>query len=369
MKLAKEQSDEFDEQGFLLIKGVFDPMEDLAPCRQEFSDIFDSYAHLLMNKWAPDLTEGFADRPFIERFVILLGLTEGDLFVHFEPQLHFRPDRLCKLSYLPDVFLPELFCLSKNTKLLDVLENFFGPEITASSNTHINLKPAQQSLELGSDISCKYRKGKFSNQYSALNFTKTRWHTDSITRNADSRTNRMIVAWTPLTDVFKESSCLLVVPGSHKDMNHQFKDDYPNALPIECSLGDLVVFDANLVHASTVNTTDSDYRLTVNFRYVRRGTMTGHYGTPDYVVRSKSAPDQVLSDPHLYYQYVNAAVDFFHKHPTTRIRSGRPEQAKKISKSWQEKIRCYDDWLNLKPDRLSLFKKIRQEAKSLFDRA
>ena len=259
MKLGKEQLEEFDEQGFLAIGGVFDPIEDLAPCKQEFSDIFDSYAHILMNKWAPDLVEGFVDLPFVERFVILLGLTEGDLFVHFEPQLHLRAKSLCKLSYLPDLFLPELFYLSHNTKLLDILENFFGPEIVASSNTHINLKPAQRLLELGSEISKKYRKGKFSNQYSALNFMKTRWHTDSITRNADARTNRMIVAWTPLTAVSKERSCLLVVPGSHKDENHEFKNDYPNALPIESALGDLVIFDANLIHASTANTTDSDY--------------------------------------------------------------------------------------------------------------
>ena len=95
--------------------------------------------------------------------------------------------------------------------------------------------------------------------------------------------------------------------------------------------------------------------------------MTGHYCSPDYVVRSKSAPDQVLNDPHLYYQYVNAAVSFFHKYPATKTRSSRPEQAKKITKAWQKRISCYDDWLNLKPDRLNLFKKIKQEAQSLFD--
>jgi hypothetical protein len=365
MKLSRQQLDAFDEQGFLLIRGALDPGEDLAPCKQELSDVFDSYAHILMNKWAPDLAEGFASLRFVERFAILLGLTEGDLFVHLEPQVHLGPENVCKLSYLPAVFLPELFLLSHNPKLLDILESFFGPEIVASSNTHINLKLAPQFLQLGHEVSRKYRTGKFSNHYSRLNFQQTRWHTDSKTRNADSRAHRMIVAWTPLTDVSKENSCLLVAPGSYKEENRTFEDEYRNALPIECSLGDLVVFDANLIHASTPNTTESDHRLTVSFRYVKKGTMTGHYGTPDYVVRSESAPEQALNDPRLYYQYVNAAVDFFHLHPTTQIRSGRLEKARKISKAWQKRIRRYDDWLDLRPDQRSVFKKIRQKARSI----
>ncbi|NOQ64225.1 MAG: hypothetical protein GQ582_06915 [Methyloprofundus sp.] len=365
MQLSKTQLEEFEQHGFLLLKGALDPSTDLQPTEQELSDVFDHYAHILMNKWAPALMEGFTKKPFIERFVILLGLTEGELFSHLEPQAQIRYQNLSKIPDLPDLFLPKLFELSQNNKILDIIENFFGAEITASPHTHINFKPAKIHHSIGENISQKYKTGKFTSKFADINYGKTRWHTDKQTRNADARANRMIVAWVPLTEAYKDNSCLLVVPGSHKESRKKIENDYPNAQAIECSKGDLVIFDSGLIHASTTNISKLEYRLAINFRYVKKGTLSGHYSTPEYVVRSKSTPDKELKNAHLYFHYFNSAVNFFHQYPETKVHSKNMQEAKKISLSWQERIHCYNDWLNIEPDKLNLVDQIKKKIKSI----
>ncbi len=90
----------------------------------------------------------------------------------------------------------------------------------------------------------------------------------------ESRSNSLIV-WFPLSDINMENGFLQVLPKSHLwgnknrsiNMDWAFevysKELWKYLMPIETKLGDLIVFDAALIHASNVNTTKTN-RIAVN---------------------------------------------------------------------------------------------------------
>lgn len=100
-----------------------------------------------------------------------------------------------------------------------------------------------------------------------------------------------LIVWIPLTDIDLTNGCLHVLPKSHLwgnskrsiSMDWAF-EKYANIIwkyliPIETKLGDVIVFDAALVHSSNINTTDSN-RLAVNIPVLPRSEkMISYYKT------------------------------------------------------------------------------------------
>ena len=76
--------DEFDEQGFVVLEGVLDPVEDIQPVVDEYDDLLDR----LSREWYQEgkLTSTFEDLPFAERLTEVARESEGDplpLLRHF----------------------------------------------------------------------------------------------------------------------------------------------------------------------------------------------------------------------------------------------------------------------------------------------
>lgn len=92
-----------------------------------------------------------------------------------------------------------------------------------------------------------------------------RIHVDSPRFISGYRTNMGVIF--PLDDFTKENGGTLYCKGSHKrEELPQEKEFYERASVITCSAGDMIVFDARLVHATGVNSTsEARHALTINF--------------------------------------------------------------------------------------------------------
>src|SRR3982751_2974573 len=65
--LTQEQVDQFRREGYLLVKGLFDPAEDLDPLIAEYEGVLDDLANDLYAKG--EISSTYADLPFSERMI------------------------------------------------------------------------------------------------------------------------------------------------------------------------------------------------------------------------------------------------------------------------------------------------------------
>lgn len=86
-----------------------------------------------------------------------------------------------------------------------------------------------------------------------------------------------VVVWIGLTDVSEKLGALRLIPGSHlagaqwTNEDHSFgvcsKADEKDFISLPTQLGDMIVFNQMLIHASGDNIYDSRLRMSLNFRY------------------------------------------------------------------------------------------------------
>uniref|UniRef100_A0A6C0JKI1 Phytanoyl-CoA dioxygenase n=1 Tax=viral metagenome TaxID=1070528 RepID=A0A6C0JKI1_9ZZZZ len=55
--------------------------------------------------------------------------------------------------------------------------------------------------------------------------------------------------------------CLAVIPSSHKEKNSYFTDFAGNLVNLLCNKGDVILFNANLIHVGTLNSRDDNLRI------------------------------------------------------------------------------------------------------------
>lgn len=123
------------------------------------------------------------------------------------------------------------------------------------------------------------------------------WHQDSYYFPFSE--SHQVGAWLAVTRATVRNGCLWVVPGTHEERIHDHvPDDRPNAtqaytkivdydtssaVPMEMEVGDLLLFDSHLMHASTDNETD-EVRAAFVCHYSRAGVTDG------------SPPDRSVND-------------------------------------------------------------------------
>jgi len=116
---------------------------------------------------------------------------------------------------------------------------------------------------------------------------------------------QMITVWIAMTDVTEQNGCLQVLPGAHhKMMPHCPKTqtaiadgfvDEKDALSLPVKAGGVILFHPLTPHSSRPNGTDA-FRWSFDLRYNVTGQPTGRAHFPDFVARSRAAPETVLSD-------------------------------------------------------------------------
>ena len=95
-----------------------------------------------------------------------------------------------------------VFELMRNRKILDAVETLLGPEIYSNPVQHVRIKPLERYLP--------------ANQRYSSEVSRTVWHQDMGTVLEEADNSNLITVWVPVTEATLENSCLMVVPGSHK---------------------------------------------------------------------------------------------------------------------------------------------------------
>jgi ectoine hydroxylase-related dioxygenase (phytanoyl-CoA dioxygenase family) len=186
---------------------------------------------------------------------------------------------------------PAVFDMMTSPKLLDLVQDLIGPEITSNPIQHVRIKPPAPDLHDG-EI--------------RAHITATDWHQDRAVALEEADETDMITVWMAVTDATIDNGCLQVQPfnGPREILPHCPKaqtaiaDEFINetdAVPLPVPAGGVVIFHPLVPHSSLVNKTDG-IRWSFDLRFNRTGQPTGRSHFPDFIARSASNPDTVLTD-------------------------------------------------------------------------
>ena len=278
--LTQEQVDKFEGDGVLVVEDVLDNMT-LHAVRDEYVELLD---HLYLEWQNNGLVPDGSDLNFFEK--LMVSYKAGcDWFQPLDISLpgdEIKPDT-------PFHFGPAVFNMITSNRLLDLVENLIGPEITSNPIQHVRLKPPADNLH-GDEI--------------RAHITSTDWHQDRAVAHAEGDQTTMVTVWLAMTDATTRNGCLQVVPGKPQMYPHCPKTqtaiadgvlDDSKAIALPVRAGGAVIFHPLTPHCSLENKTNH-FRWSFDIRYNVTGQPTGRSHFPEFVARSKSNPDSVLTD-------------------------------------------------------------------------
>ncbi|MCZ7648386.1 MAG: phytanoyl-CoA dioxygenase family protein [Planctomycetota bacterium] len=311
LQLSATQMERFDRDGYLVVRDVFSDA-DLQPVIEEIEAEVDSRARKLF-------AEGKLSRLYDE-----YG------FKHRLGMISRETDAVAKAIWNGSLCGPAFFHLIANPNLLDVAEQFCGPELIASSV--YRLRPKLPNYAYG----------------------EVPWHQDSGYMEPFCDKATVLTVWLPLVDATEENGCMWVIKGAHKRgtvaRHHGRKDkpyliitagDLPQGEQVcaEVPKGGVLLLHNLTPHASFENRSDH-VRWSMDLRYqsaalptnARISRLPGEIvpdeaqGIPiacyppeaDFLVRSRLRPTEVVTDPAVFH-------DLRAKHlgrPVTRRWSG-----------------------------------------------
>lgn len=286
--LSKEQVAQFNDQGFVMVKGVFNPEADLDPIIREYYGILDRLADQLFE--AGEIKSRYEDLSFSDKLMQIQTETGKVFHQHFDFSL---PQGGIKFD-TPIWTGKAVFDVLRNKSLLDAVESLIGPEIYANPVQHVRLKTPEAAIPAHLKHNVK--------------LTKTPWHQDNGVVTPDADDTNMITVWFPLWDAPVSAGPLRVVPYSHRGglVTHcpstevgvaipdKLLDEMPYmALPMK--RGDALFMHKLTCHSSLPNMS-KNIRWSFDLRYHPVGQVTGRDGFPGFVARSRKAPETELHD-------------------------------------------------------------------------
>lgn len=282
--LTQTQIDHFETQGYLVVENVLDAAR-LQAVQAEYASLLDRlYANWQAQGLVPDAT----GQDFWQK--LLTSYAAGcDWFQPMDISLPgdaITPDT-------PFHFGPAVFDMLTAPRLLDMVQDLIGPEITSNPIQHVRLKPPATTLH-GAE--------------SRAHVTATDWHQDRAVAHESGDATQMVTVWLAISDATVENGCLQVVPGKPQMYPHCPRKqtaiadgilDEARALPLPVKAGGAVLFHPLTPHASLVNTSDA-FRWSFDIRYNVTGQPTGRAHFPEFIARSRRHPDTVLHDWQLW---------------------------------------------------------------------
>ncbi len=289
MIAARMDLKQFEEEGYYVAEGLLDPVEDIQPVIDEYSELLDR----LSNRWHSEgkLSATYEGLPFEQRLSRIAVETGGGYSRYFDislPQANIRSDT-------PMHHGPAVFSLLGNPKLLDAVEQFIGPEIYSNPVQHVRIKPPERLFseeeQLGNEL-----------------VARTPWHQDQGVIREEADDSQILTAWVAMSDAPVERGCLSVGPRSH--LGELRKHCYASSVqpmgildeqlpedrrPVPMKAGDVLFLDKLTVHGAMPNVSD-DLRWSFDLRYNPTGQDTGRPWFPGFVARSRANPDSKLKD-------------------------------------------------------------------------
>ncbi len=292
ISLSDEQRASFETNGYLVIDHLLDD-EDLRPLELEYEQLLDQTAHQLHNEGKIPSTYEKLD--FGERFARVLA-DYPDLHLFFNISLPLINGPVEAQNYHAHTG-PAVFALLRNRKVLDVVEDFIGPEITSSPIQQMRMKPPQQTLALSNA------------EHSNVGLTT--WHQDIVAILPEADQTEQVTVWIAIRDANEETGCLVSASGSHRQgpVIHcpgellASEPHVPTAFmaeqattPLPVQRGGIILFHKFNIHCSLPNRSDK-LRWSVDLRYHPTGQASGRPAFPGFVARSHSHPESELRDP------------------------------------------------------------------------
>lgn len=277
--LTEAQIDDFRNNGFLVVDDVIDQTAVLDPVRREYATLMDG----LLAGWG--MGEALQGASFEEKLISAYHAGHD----WFQPMdISLPGDRIA--ADTPMHFGPAVFDMVTNPRLLDLVEDLIGPEITSNPIQHVRIKPPAR--DLASDEVRAHVGG-------------TDWHQDRAVALEEADETRMITVWVAVTDATVENGCLQVIPHKPETMlPHCPKTqtaiadgfiDQARARPLPVRSGGVVILDPMIPHASLPNLSEG-IRWSFDLRYNVTGQPTGRSHFPEFIARSRLNPYSELRD-------------------------------------------------------------------------
>lgn len=299
-RLTSDEVAHFEDEGFILVRGLLDVERDIQPVRSEYAGVLDRLARDLFE--AGEIQSTYEDLSFSDRMIACYRDSGRVLSQHFDCSL---PQAGTKVDS-PIWVGPEVFYSLRNETLLDVVEDLIGPEVYSNPVQHIRIKPPQSVLPDSRVDPKTGTKGGFDAGV-------TPWHQDNgvVQPNADE--TNMLTVWYPLTRATIENGCLQIIPRSHTEgiLHHctsvsglAVPDErlhLDRAFPVPMEPGDVLFLNRRTCHSSLPNVSD-EVRISFDIRYNPIGQPTGREVFPGFVARSRSKPESELHDPEAWAQ-------------------------------------------------------------------
>ncbi len=278
MTLTERQIRQFETEGVLVVEDVI-PAAVQDAIRAEYAAVLDG----LYRGWQSD---GLV--PAAKGFFNQLRAAQEARLDWFQPlDISLPGDEITPET--PFHIGPAVFDLVANARLLDIVQELIGPEITSNPIQHVRIKPPVRDLARG-EI--------------RAHVGGTDWHQDRAVAHEDGDATQMITVWFAMTDATPENGCLQAIPRTGAMLPHCPKRqtaiadgfvDQTRALPLPVRAGGIVILDPLTPHASLENVS-GDFRWSFDLRYNVTGQPTGRAHFPDFIVRSAAEPESVLDD-------------------------------------------------------------------------
>ena len=274
--LTSDQIAAFNRDGYLVVPDVV-PQETLQRVRDEYAGLLDT----LYTGW--DLPEAAS---FEEKLTTAYRAGK-DWFQSMDISL--PGERIAQDT--PMHLGPAVFEMATHSRLLDMVEDLIGPEITSNPIQHVRIKPPATDL---------------SQDEVRAHITATDWHQDRAVALEEADQTDMVTVWLAVTDATVENGCLKVQPfnGAQDILPHCPKkqtaiaDEFINedgAVPLPVKSGGAVLFHPLVPHASLPNLSQG-IRWSFDLRFNKTGQPTGRSHFPEFVARSHAHPETELHD-------------------------------------------------------------------------
>lgn len=280
MVLTQDQLNQFETEGVLVVPDVL-PISTLEAVRAEYADLLDA----LYDTWH---AEGRVPNPEGLDFWQKLLVSYRAGCDWFQPMDISLPGGEIEAD-TPFHFGPAVFDMLTAPRLLDLVEDLIGPEITSNPIQHVRLKPPAETLaadEIRAHVG------------------STAWHQDRAVAHAEGDQTQMVTVWLAISDATVENGCLQAVPGKPQMYPHcptrqtciapGFLDEN-RAKPLPVPAGGAVIFHPLTPHASLENRSEQ-FRWSFDIRFNVTGQPTGRAHFPEFIARSRRAPERVLTD-------------------------------------------------------------------------
>jgi phytanoyl-CoA hydroxylase len=289
-QLSESELEQFSREGYLVVDRLFDDSE-LQPVIDEISSELDKRAREAVA--AGELSRNYSEYGFEHRLA----------------HINRENDKIAKSMWDFKVVLPSFFTLMTNSKLLDVAEQLCRSEELIASSVY-RLRPKVPSHD----------------------WSPVPWHQDSGYFEPYCDKSLILTVWLPLVDATEERGCMWVIPEMHRGevlphrpdaIAHYLEIDeefFGGRRPVCCPVnkGGVLLMTNRTPHASFENKTDI-VRWSMDLRYQSADLPTNAHITrlegevvadpeqgvplacnppePDFLVRSKERPEQVMKTP------------------------------------------------------------------------